>query len=238
MTKSGICETIRQMERQIVGAFDLTQVAIDPDLSRRIGTFRGSEVTIESRQYRGGRVRLARFAVVYGETLEIGNVMCFPDPAFIVPILGADLVAVREDSVMIAADLSPISPSADDHRDQFTELQNACKNWTDLPSGGDLPEWALRLFSPFALYTRVDLSQVPNAYQALGVFPELFVRHLKAAQANSTRALEISQAQGHYADVHRADDKGLRLLGAMFGMDWAERYLREFLFPSADNPGH
>jgi hypothetical protein len=43
----------------------------------------------------------------------------------------------------------------------------------------------------------------------------------------------VQRAQDGYAAAHREDDKGLGLLARMFGERWAERYLREVLFPDA-----
>lgn len=234
MIKTGLVDVTRQVERQIVDAFDLTEVEIESDLACRTGTFRQASVRIESRQYRGDRIRLARFAVVQGETLEIGNVLCIPQPAYVTPILGADLVAARANSVMVAADLSPVSGIWSDHRDDFDELKRARKEAPDVPSGGELPAWAQDLFSPHALYTRVELAQAPDAYRAFQVFPDVFIRRLASAEPDPSRVPDTSRSQEHYSDVHRDDDKGLRLLGAMFGMEWAERYLRHFLFPEAD----
>ncbi len=234
MIRTGIIEVTRQVEQQVVDAFGLTPVEISPELARRHGEFRGGRIVIESSMYRGNRIRNARFAVVYGETLEIGNILCVPDPDFVVPILGADLVAVRESSVMVAADLSPVSSVESDHVDQFQRLARFRESSPELPSGGELPEWAKLLFSPHALYTRVGLDQATDAFEALNVFPARFIEELQMADAQLDRRVEISRSQGHYSNVHRADDKGLRLLGAMFGMEWAQRYLEEFLFPPED----
>jgi phycocyanobilin:ferredoxin oxidoreductase len=231
MNSTGIIEHTRRVEHELASACALKRIDLDPDIERRTGTFRGAPVTIESAAYRGSKLRLARFAVVYGKSLEIGNVMCVPDPAYVVPILGADLVAVRPDSVMIAADLSPVSQSPDDHEEQFQMVFQALSTRPPVPSGGELPEWAQELFSPHSLYTRAGLSELDNAFKTFHIYPEVFRNMLDSSRPDPQRLEEISSAQSRYMDVHRNDDKGLRLLGAMFDMDWAKRYLETFLFP-------
>lgn len=233
MIDPGIVATTRSVECKLVQQLNLSPVPIDSWLSSAIGTFREAPVVIETSAYRSDRIRLARFSVVYGETLQIGNILCIPDPNYAVPILGADLVSVRSDSMMIAADLSPVSSEPSIHKDQMEELARASARCEPVPSGGTLPDWAQQLFSPHALYTRIAPSQTEIAYEALEVFPCTFVRLVKMAHPAPQTAPAIAAAQSHYADVHRADDKGLRLLAAMFGMVWAERYLEKVLFPAS-----
>ena len=233
MIDPGIVATTRSIEARLVGQLHLSPVSIDLSLASATGTFREAPVNIETSAYRSDRIRLARFSVVYGKTLQIGNILCIPEPNYVVPILGADLVSVRSDSMMIAADLSPVSSEPSMHKEQMEELARASAQCAPVPSGGELPDWAQQLFSPHALYTRVAPSQADTAYEALNVFPCTFVKLVNMAQPAPETATAIAAAQSHYADVHRADDKGLRLLGAMFGMEWAERYLEEILFPAS-----
>jgi phycocyanobilin:ferredoxin oxidoreductase len=229
----GIVATTRSVESDLVQQLNLSPIPIDSRLATAIGTFREAPVTIETSAYRNERIRLARFSVVYGETLQIGNILCIPEPDYVVPILGADLVSVRSDSMMIAADLSPVSSDPGRHKEQMAELARARAECEPVPPGGELPEWAQQLFSPHALYTRIAPSQAEKAFKALRIFPRTFAKLMNIAHPEPGTASAIAAAQSHYSDVHRADDKGLRLLAAMFGMEWAERYLEKILFPSS-----
>jgi hypothetical protein len=42
---------------------------------------------------------------------------------------------------------------------------------------------------------------------------------------------EVIAAQASYLADHRNDDKGLRMLGRLFGADWSARYISSVLFP-------
>lgn len=231
MMDGRILEQTRRTNQRLIDAFGLEPIELESGLAHRAGTFKERDVTIRSSAASGPRIRLARFSVVTGETLEIGNVLCMPDPAYVAPILGADFVAVREDSVMLAADLSPVSRNPADHVGQFRTLDEALAGAPELPPGGDLPDWAVELFSEGPLYTRVHPDQLDDAFEVFDRYVDAFIRMVQRAAPDHERSAEFSRAQGYYSDVHRADDKGLRLLGAMFGMDWAKRYLEEFLFP-------
>ncbi len=231
MMDGQIVRRTAQTERRMIEAFGLAAIQLDPALQSRTGSFKNKPVTIRSSAVSGPLMRVARFSVISGETLEIGNVLCVPEPSRMVPILGADFVAVREDSVMLAADLSPVSDVPGDHAAQFALLDRALANCPELPPGGDLPEWAVELFSERPLYTRVHPERLTEAFEVFDHYVEAFIQMVQEAEAHPERSAEISRSQGYYSDVHRADDKGLRLLGAMFGMEWAQQYLEEFLFP-------
>jgi hypothetical protein len=227
----GIIEKTRIVEQQIVERFSLTPVEIPQDLSFAEGQFRDQLVTIESAAWSGGAIQYARFAVVHGPNLQIGNILCIPHPGLITPVLGADLVAVRENSVMIAADLSPVSPNPSDHAHQMNSVETAVAASPQVPSGGDLPTWAREVFSDYPLYTRVSRDQLAVAYQVFDLYPELFCTFVENAVERPSTVDDVEAAQNRYQRIHRDDDTGLRLLSAMFGSGWARRYLDHVLFP-------
>lgn len=231
MSQRGVIPRCHLVRQRIVERLALQPVPIDPDLGCAHGTFRGAPVSLETNVWRGQGVAMARFAVLEGPELEIGNIMCVPETDYVVPILGADIVAVRGRPIMIAADLSPVSRDLDEHLHQYERLRSALADRPQLPDAGPLPEWAHELFSPYALYTRVDDTEFEPAFDTFGRLPDLFAEMIKDAEPSPSAADSVRAAQQHYQLVHREDDKGLRLLAGMFGADWAQRYLRDVLFP-------
>lgn len=153
------------------------------------------------------------------------------------PILGADLVSlgVRGAGVMIAADLSPVLPPGDARERQLAGLARRMGAYRDLTPGGALPAWCARWFSPYALYVRPTPAEVPRAAAAFRETVDAFVALAAGAAAPVGGAPDpdVQRAHDGYAAAHREDDKGLGLLARMFGERWAERYLREVLFPDA-----
>jgi phycocyanobilin:ferredoxin oxidoreductase len=218
-------------EAYLARELGLGPLALPPELGRAEGEWRGSSATIETRAYRGGVIRYARFAVIRGPDLEIGNILCLPAPEHPLPILGADLVALGRETGMLAADLSPVLPAGAECAAQLAPLAARRARQPPLPPGGRLPAWCAAWFSPHALYTRVDAAGLGNAVAAFQEFPRAFVALARRSRPRPALAREIVYAQDGYAAAHRTDDKGLRLLATMFGTAWAERYLREVLFP-------
>lgn len=220
-------------EEWLVRELELEPLALDDELAFRVGDWRDAPVTIETRAYRGERVRYARFAVVLGQGLEIGNLLCLPEQALPVPIFGADLVAVRRDLAMIAADLSPTVPPGPERDRQLATIATRRAVGPDLPSGGELPAWAAERFSPHTLYTRISPDELPLAVDAFRAYPDAFIEGVMMTDPRTALSNQIAGAQDAYMTAHRVDDKGLGLLRKMFGAAWADRYLTDVLFPAS-----
>ena len=218
-------------ESWLVRELALSRLPLDPVLDHAEGAWKGSPVTIDTRAYHGSVVRYARFARLVGGELEIGNILCLPDPAHPLPILGADLVALGRETGMLAVDLSPMLPPGPERDAQLAPLMARRSAHPELPPGGPLPDWCAAWFSPGALYTRVDPGRLDAAASTFRDFLRTFVDLVRRSIPRPDRAAGVATAQDGYAAAHRTDDKGLKLLAKMFGSAWADRYVAEVLFP-------
>ena len=73
-------------------ALNLRPLALPARLAQAEGEWQGEPVRAITRAYRGDEAVYARFTVVEGAGLSIGNVVCLPADDCALPILGADLV--------------------------------------------------------------------------------------------------------------------------------------------------
>jgi phycocyanobilin:ferredoxin oxidoreductase len=226
-------ELIAETEATLVHGLRLRPVVLEPALACADGTWKGERVTLETRAYASGTIRYARFATLVGPDLEIGNILCLPDPRYALPILGADLVALGRATGMIAADLSPTLPPGPEREHQLAPLAARRAASAALPSSGALPAWCDAWFSPHALYTRVSSEQAEAATRAYAIFPDEFMELIRQARPRPDQGAAVRAAQAGYAAAHRTDDKGLGLLATMFGAAWADRYIDRVLFPAA-----
>ena len=218
----GLRELSRECERRIVSALALQPVALDSQFASAAGSFKGVEIFLEARAYKGGAIAFARFVELWGGALEIVNLLCLPCTNCALPILGADLVSVSSQSAMFAADLSPVPGFA------AAPLLHAPHS---LPSGGKLPDWCARVLSPQPLRVRVEAGQRDEAGAAVLSRVDQFCAIAKAGEHAGNRR-EIANAQREYGRAHLEDDKGLAMLGRIFGNEWAGRFLREVMFPA------
>lgn len=223
----------RATEEWLVRDLGLEPLAVDDEMASRVGVWRDAPVTIETRAYRSERVRYARFAVILGQGLEIGNLLCLPEPALPVPIFGADLVAARRDLAMIAADLSPTLPVGPGRDRQLAGIAARRASGPILPSGGELPAWAAERFSPHTLYTRITPDDLSLAVEAFRAYPAACIDAVTMTDPLPALSSQVASAQDTYMTAHRVDDKGLGLLRRMFGAAWADRYLTDVLFPTS-----
>lgn len=227
----GFAALVSETEQALVQDLGLRPLLLAPALARADGAWKGESVSLETRAYAGGAIRFARFAQLVGPSLEIGNVLCLPDPLYPLPILGADLVALGRATGMLAVDLSPTLPAGPERDHQLASCRSLGLTRSSLPSGGALPGWCEAWFSPHALFTRVPPERANEARRAFAVFPRVFTELARRATPRPDQAPAIRTAQAGYAAAHRTDDKGLGLLARMFGAAWADRYVSEVLFP-------
>ena len=238
-TRSDPVHLIDDAERFLVDRLSLSPIDLPSQVHTARGQWRADAVTIRTRAYDGGVVRYSRFVTVEGTGLQIGNLLVLADPTYLLPILGADLVALGERAMMLAADLSPTFAAGPGRTAMNAAVGAALGPRPPLPIGGELPGWCAALFSPHALYTRVNAVDREYAAAAFRFYPEAFVSLARTAESHPDLAATVRKGQGAYAAAHRLDDKGLGLLGKMFGKAWAEHYLEDVLFPSwlsRDNP--
>lgn len=234
MSGFGIEAAIRDTEELLRRELELEPAAIPPDLARAEGSIRGNPIVIETRMYVGPRIRFARFATIVGESVSIGNALCLSAAEDALPIFGADLVTFSADAAMLAADLSPVLPPGSARDAQLAPLAELRARRPLLPVGGELPGFCASWFSPFALFTRIDLAARSEAITAYLDFPRAFVaiaRRARAEPSSSMSPAAVLDAQASYLADHRNDDKGLRMLARIFGADWSERYISRVLFP-------
>jgi phycocyanobilin:ferredoxin oxidoreductase len=220
-----------EAERLVVEALALEPVPLDPVLAVAHGSWRDRPARIETRAYAGPTVRHARFATVSAATVEIGNVLVMPRDEWALPLFGADLVSMGGRSAMIAADLSPTLPPGPPRDAQVAAMGRHFAARPVLPAGGELPAWCATWFSPHALYTRPADDELPAAVAAFRAFAPAYVELARATPRTPDLAADVRRVCDGYAVAHREDDKGLGVLARMFGAAWAERYVREVLFP-------
>jgi len=210
-------ELLAAVERELIRGFDLRPMPLDPGFGSAHGTWKGAVVELSARAYDGPRVRFCRIIEVSGAGLSIANALCLPRRDLRLPIFGLDVVSPGHGTVMVAADLSPINGSS------AADLPAHA-----LPPGGALPEWCQRVFSANPLYARLPVAQLADAEEPITAR----VRALAAMDAVPGDETEVAAAQRAYCAAHLQDDKGLGMLSRIFGAHWAERFLREVMFPA------
>jgi hypothetical protein len=219
----------RAAEERLVAALGLGPAPLAPELERVEGRWKGAPVVLTARAWSGRSIAWARAVHVEGGALEIANLLALPRPALPLPILGADLVRMADRSALVAADLSPIVARGAERDAQLAAIARHAPLPRKLPSAGDLPLWARRVFSPHALFVRVPSGEETAVWPTL----EGYVAALAelASASPPAAAGEHGAAQAAYLKAHREEDRFLALLARMFDRRLAGRVADELLFP-------
>ncbi|MBL8954608.1 MAG: hypothetical protein JNK82_27770 [Myxococcaceae bacterium] len=207
------------LQRRFHESLTLSALPTEPRFEAAEGRFRGRPAWLSSRTFAGGGLRFARFVTVTGDGLDIGNVLCIPEPTSPLPIFGADVVGLGADAIVAAADLSPMS-----HGLPLPQLPSHT-----LPSpNGELPPWAARWFSPQAFVTRTHVGQAAGVERVVTGYAEAFLGLLAArAPAGS----DLTEAHLAYCRDHREQDRALGMLRKIFGEAFSREFLSTVLFP-------
>jgi phycocyanobilin:ferredoxin oxidoreductase len=230
-TRFGFAGVVRDVERRLEQELGLDRLALDPELERLSGQWRDRPVRLEARAYRGPRIAFARFVELESDDLEIGNVLCLPEPEYRLPIFGADLVGLGRDTAVVVADLSPVTPDEDVRQSQLEALQKHRVGRPAPEASAPLPPWAAAWFSRGALSRRLHLPEASEAGLDVSAFASAFIELSRSSASEpSALAFTASQQQG-YCAAHREHDRGLSLLWRIFEPRVADRFLRHVLFP-------
>lgn len=209
----------RQLKGALQEALALEPIELEPRFESVIGSFRGRPARLSACALVGPRIRWARFVTIVGDGLEIGNLLCIPEAHAQLPIFGADLVGLGGgDVVVAAADLSPV--------DRSMPLPRLPRH--ALPTGGALPAWATRWFSPHALITRTRASDARAIAQVVTGYAQAFIGLATSAGQGGR---DYTAQHLEYCRDHRDEDRALGMVGKIFGAEFARDFISGVLFP-------
>ena len=210
---------LRDVESYLRDELLLTPLPDEPALR---ADFRGHPATLSSRCYQGPAIRFGRATIFAAAEAEIASLAFFPRLDRGAPILGVDLVEHARGSGLVVADLSPVL--------EGTPVDpTMARAAADLPSAGELPAWARRVFSSVPIFARVGDASIASA--AIRTAACAFVSSVRGSAAAGAAIESVREAQIRYVRAHREEDRALGLLGKVFGVATAQRYVREVLFP-------
>lgn len=174
-----------------------------------------------------------RMVKIDGAKSNIINTWIFPTDPRMYPVYAAELIGVAEQVRVAFVDIQ--TPVANDHSEMLkVQLSGIARKYAALPCDEAAPEWATAASLGHYTYARgvptSGLAQVAACYLD---YLDLYLdtnRQLKSPTRNletlSGARRELSAYQLH----HMHSSPGQKFLGNLFGVDWTERFMLEFLF--------
>lgn len=194
-------------------ALELTPLPLEPRWRRAEGRWRDAKVVLETAAARGETVRYARVATVRGAALEIDNLVALAHGG---AVLAFERVSLGKPQTLFVADVS--APP---------EVPRVAVPASRFPAAGALPPFCARFFSAAPLFAQVPGGRRDEAWQEVETRVDAFIRSTRAPRGSD----DVRDWQQAYVDAHREEDRGLRMLGTLFGAQWASAFVAEVLFP-------
>ena len=198
---------------------------LSPEMSEIYGTMDEEKLQIHNEVYKCPGLRKIHLETAKLGSLDVLHCVFFPDSNYDLPIFGADVVATPRGVGAAIVDLSPVgdfSPTLNE------KLRNISTSF-NFKEERKLPEWG-SIFSSHCKFIRpinkVEESQFINAVESYLTIYTLAVMEAKPVEGREERL----QAQLHYCNQQKKNDKTRGILERCFSKEWTDRYMDEVLF--------
>ncbi len=174
----------------------------------------------------------AKCAYLVGPRAEIINLMIYPNNTIQVPVFAVELILFGKVPRVAVIDLQPCAGLR--RSPKLTALvevalQGQHRYFQSLLSpGGDLPDWALDYFTPWAIYSRPqELAELPHLISGFESYLQIWMEHFLPQE---TPELHQPDDLREYQHHHVENTPGRKFLTTSFGSEWTEAYLSEFMY--------
>ena len=177
-----------------------------------------------------------------GDKAQVFNSLWYPDESYDAPLLGIDLLAFNRKKFLVVVDFQPLP---DNHRNSKTDYTEFVRDIHEsLPSTlkGKMSARFYdenQFFSDHLLFGRFEDEDViySDVFEAFGKYVQNHVdmvqRHIEPDSNDNERILE---GQRQYDVYSAARDPAHALFTRIFGKEWADAYVYDFLFSMSKSP--
>lgn len=171
-----------------------------------------------------------------GDSVQVFNSVWYPDAKYNLPVLGIDLLSFNRKRYLAIVDFQPLHQEEDDHAMTYEHILQPIKDKYDNLKGRMSSKFydETQFFSKEMLFARFEDGKIVDQ-DLFPAFKSYVKTHLDLVKSTSpaTSAKDIQHVfdrQTAY-DTYSADrDPAAGLFAAMFGKQWAEDFIYDFLF--------
>mmetsp|Transcript_1169 Transcript_1169/g.2702 ORF Transcript_1169/g.2702 Transcript_1169/m.2702 type:complete len:418 (+) Transcript_1169:112-1365(+) len=185
-----------------------------------------------SNEYR--KIRMTYYDA--GDAVQVFNSVWYPDAKYNLPVLGIDLLSFNRKKYLAIVDFQPLHPDEDSHSTIYEHILKPIKEKYDNLKGRMSSKFydETQFFSKEMLFARFEDGKIVNddLFPAFKSYVETHVDLVKnTPQAKNPQDVQhVFERQQAY-DTYSADrDPAAGLFAAMFGKEWAEDFIYDFLF--------
>ncbi|KAL7541397.1 hypothetical protein ACHAXR_010876 [Thalassiosira sp. AJA248-18] len=167
-----------------------------------------------------------------GDSVQVFNSVFYPDAKYNLPVLGIDLLSFNRKKYLAIVDFQPLHQDEDDHAMTYEHILQPIKDKYDNLKGRMSSKFydETQFFSKEMLFARFEGQDCRG-----GSLPCLQITHLDLVKntpaATSPQDVQhVFDRQTAYDTYSAERDPAAGLFSAMFGKEWAEDFIYDFLF--------
>ena len=185
-----------------------------------------------SEEYR--KIRMTYYDA--GDSVQVFNSVWYPDAKYNLPVLGIDLLSFNRKKYLAIVDFQPLHQEEEDHSTLYEHILKPIKNKYDNLKGRMSSKFydETQFFSKEMLFARFEDGKVvyDDLFPAFKSYVETHVDLVKKTPpATTLKSVEhVFERQQAYDTYSAQRDPAAGLFAAMFGKEWAEDFIYDFLF--------
>jgi len=175
-----------------------------------------------------------------GESCQVFNSVFYPHEDHNLPILGIDILSFNRKKFLAIVDYQPLHKDEDLHDAMYEEsilepIRSKYENLKGKMSSKFYDE--TQFFSQQMLFSRFEKEEIIPE-ELFPAFQEYVAAHLTLVQ-NTKRSIQnlpiVRERQIAYDTYSAERDPATRLFAAMFGKEWADKFVYGFLFSRSES---
>jgi len=193
-------------------------------------------VCFSSKEY--SKIRMTYYDA--GDSTQVYNAVFYPSPEYNLPVLGIDLLAFNRKKYLAIVDFQPIHDKEEDHAAEYEHLLKPIKEKYDSLKGRMSSKFydETKHFSEQMLFARFDDENIvsKDLFPAFQGYVETHLDLIRNTEAKpEVTDMVLSKVKAY--DTYSADrDPATGLFAAMYGKEWAEDFVHDFLFSMSERP--
>jgi len=190
----------------------------------------------QSDEYR--KIRMTYYDA--GDGTQVFNSVWYPNPAYNLPVLGIDLLSFNRKKFLAIVDFQPIHEIESDHAQTYEHRLQPIKDQYESLKGRMSSKFydETQFFSQQMLFARFDDEKIVSR-DLLPAFQQYVELHTQlvseTSPSYSTDEQELILGRQTEYDTYSAErDPATALFANMFGKEWADEFVFDFLFSLSD----
>lgn len=175
-----------------------------------------------------------------GDNTQVFNSVWYPDPKYNLPVLGIDLLSFNRKKYLAIVDFQPLYDDEADHACKFEHRLAPIKDQYDALKGRMSSKFydETQFFSQQMLFARFEEEKVvhKDLFQAFKRYVNMHNRLIREtdAETDEDKIDAVLDRQRAYDTYSAERDPATGLFAAMFGKEWADDYVFDFLFSMSE----